>query len=150
MISSSRGVTSKLRNFQMVSATVIFTLTVNVVNWLCILTYFLLSRFCELITMMLQGEEKAPIEVHVTLSPQHVEIDLSEGIWLKQFGLICQTRLYYLSYKVISCGCFCSNCSIPSRWTLYGYPRLMEKHRMVAVSLVRKWMYAWLNGYVCA
>lgn len=49
-----------------------------VINWLCILTYFLWSKLCELITIMLQGEDKPKIELPVTLSPQHVEIDLSK------------------------------------------------------------------------
>lgn len=101
---------------------------------------------------MLQGEEKEKIKLPVTFSPQHVEIDLTKtegyekhvitalveethtlarkgnhtdscGIW-HSFDLIYQTRLPYLSYRVISCGYFCSNCSIPSRSTLCGYPSL--------------------------
>ncbi|KAJ8628154.1 hypothetical protein MRB53_021461 [Persea americana] len=53
------------------------------------------NRFCELITMMLLGEEKAPIEVHVTLSPQHVEIDLSKAIVLYQADEHCMDTQDY-------------------------------------------------------
>lgn len=77
------------------------------------------------------------------LWPQKVIILILE-VYGIHFDLIYQTRWSYLSYRVISCGCFCSNCSIPSRSTLYGYPRLHpldhgEAQELPQVSILLLW-----------